>query len=172
MDAPRNAANAPVLIVLHGGIAGARSIRRRAQVGLAREGWIVLWPSAVDDWKDGRTDRFGRPYDDADDVGFLRALIQSLAASGAADPSRVFVAGPSIGGVMALKLVCDAPDLVAGAAVAIASLPEGQREVFLLNRMDQMTYKEIAEFLGVSQKAVEKRMHKALVKLRKTIKNI
>ena len=55
---------------------------------------------------------------------------------------------------------------------AIADLPEGQREVFLLNRMDQMTYKEIAEFLGVSQKAVEKRMHKALVKLRKTIKNI
>ena len=55
---------------------------------------------------------------------------------------------------------------------AIANLPEGQREVFLLNRMDQMTYKEIAEFLGVSQKAVEKRMHKALVKLRKTIKNI
>ncbi len=55
---------------------------------------------------------------------------------------------------------------------AIANLPEGQREVFLLNRMDQMTYKEIAEFLGVSQKAVEKRMHKALVKLRKTVKNI
>ncbi|MEM8999864.1 MAG: sigma-70 family RNA polymerase sigma factor [Bacteroidota bacterium] len=55
---------------------------------------------------------------------------------------------------------------------AIANLPEGQREVFLLNRMDQMTYKEIAEFLGVSQKAIEKRMHKALVKLRKTVKNI
>ena len=55
---------------------------------------------------------------------------------------------------------------------AISDLPEGQREVFLLNRMDQMTYKEIAEFLGVSQKAVEKRMHKALVKLRKTVKNI
>ena len=55
---------------------------------------------------------------------------------------------------------------------AIADLPEGQREVFLLNRMDEMTYREIAEFLGVSQKAVEKRMHKALVKLRKTVKNI
>ena len=55
---------------------------------------------------------------------------------------------------------------------AIADLPEGQREVFLLNRMDQMTYREISEFLGVSQKAVEKRMHKALVKLRKTVKNI
>ena len=54
---------------------------------------------------------------------------------------------------------------------AIGALPEGQREVFLMNRMDKMTYKEIAEFLGVSQNAVEKRMHKALVKLRKTVKS-
>lgn len=55
---------------------------------------------------------------------------------------------------------------------AISDLPEGQREVFLLNRIDRMTYIEIAKFLGVSEKAVEKRMHKALVKLRKTVKNI
>lgn len=49
---------------------------------------------------------------------------------------------------------------------AIADLPEGQREVFLLNRMNKMTYKEIAESLGVSQKAIEKRMSKALIKLK------
>ncbi|MEM9143835.1 MAG: sigma-70 family RNA polymerase sigma factor [Bacteroidota bacterium] len=59
-----------------------------------------------------------------------------------------------------------------GLQQAIADLPEGQREVFLLNRMDKMTYREIAQALGVSQKAVEKRMHKALIKLRKTVKNI
>ncbi len=55
---------------------------------------------------------------------------------------------------------------------AIDQLPEGQREVFLMNRMDKLTYVEIAEVLGVSVKAVEKRMHKALVKLRKLCKNI
>ncbi|NAS31127.1 sigma-70 family RNA polymerase sigma factor [Flavobacteriaceae bacterium R38] len=55
---------------------------------------------------------------------------------------------------------------------SINRLPQGQREVFLLNRVDKKTYREIAELLGVSQKAIEKRMHKALVKLRKTIKNI
>ena len=49
---------------------------------------------------------------------------------------------------------------------AISSLPEGQREAFLMNRIDKMTYKEIAETLGVSVKAVEKRMHKALLKLK------
>jgi len=50
---------------------------------------------------------------------------------------------------------------------AIAALPEGQRVVFLMNRIDQMKYKEIAEHLNLSVKAIEKRMHKALVELRK-----
>ncbi len=55
---------------------------------------------------------------------------------------------------------------------AIAELPEGQREVFLLNRIDKKTYNEIAEMLGISVKAVEKRMHNALKQLRKLVKNI
>ena len=125
MDAQRDARGAPVLVVLHGGIAGPRTVRRRAEVGLAREGWVVLWPSAVDDWNDGRKDRSGRPYDTADDIGFLRRLIAELARDGVADPGRVYFAGPSIGGVMVLRLLCEAPDLVAGAAVAIASMPDG-----------------------------------------------
>ena len=54
----------------------------------------------------------------------------------------------------------------------IAKLPEGQREVFLLNRIDKKTYVEIAEMIGLSVKAVEKRMHKALITLRKEIGNI
>ena len=49
---------------------------------------------------------------------------------------------------------------------AISALPDGQREVFLMNRIDKLTYKEIADTLGVSVKAIEKRMHKALLKLR------
>lgn len=53
---------------------------------------------------------------------------------------------------------------------AISSLPEKQREVFLMNRIDKLTYKEIAEINQVSQKAVEKLMHKALIKLRKDFK--
>ncbi len=55
---------------------------------------------------------------------------------------------------------------------AISDLTEGQREVFLLNRIDKKTYKEIAELLEISVKAVEKRMHGALVNLRGKIGNI
>ncbi len=55
---------------------------------------------------------------------------------------------------------------------AIAALPERQREVFLLSRIDKKTYKEIAELSNVSVKAIEKLMHKALATLRKKIGNI
>ena len=55
---------------------------------------------------------------------------------------------------------------------AIDQLPDIQREVFLLNRIDKLKYREIAELLNISQKAVEKRMHNALLTLRKLHKNI
>ena len=54
----------------------------------------------------------------------------------------------------------------------ISNLKEGQREVFLLNRIDKKTYKEIAEMLSISVKAVEKRMHLALKQVREQIGNI
>lgn len=50
---------------------------------------------------------------------------------------------------------------------AISDLPEGQREVFLMNRIDGLKYREIADLLGISQKAIEKRMSQALLQLRK-----
>lgn len=55
---------------------------------------------------------------------------------------------------------------------AIASLSEAQREVFLMNRIDGKKYREIADLLGISQKAVEKRMSGALKILKEQIENI
>jgi len=55
---------------------------------------------------------------------------------------------------------------------AIADLPDRQREVFLLSRIDKKKYREIAELSNVSVKAIEKLMHKALLTLRKKIGNI
>jgi RNA polymerase sigma-70 factor (family 1) len=52
---------------------------------------------------------------------------------------------------------------------ALADLGEKKREVFLMNRIDGFTYNEIAGNLGLSVKAVEKRMEKALAFLRKRI---
>lgn len=125
LDAAPDLRDGPLLVALHGGIGGAALVRRRAGVSLARRGWAVLWPEADGQWNDGRLDRRGRPFSDADDVGFLRALVGELVAAGMVDPDRVFFAGPSIGGMMALRMLCEAPDLTAGVAVAIAAQPEG-----------------------------------------------
>ena len=54
----------------------------------------------------------------------------------------------------------------------ISKLSEKRREVFLLNRIEKKKYKEIANQLGISLKAVEKRMHQALLVMRKEIGNI
>ena len=54
----------------------------------------------------------------------------------------------------------------------IADLPEKQREVFLLSRIDKKKYSEISEIIGISVKAVEKRMSQALITLRARIGNI
>jgi len=51
--------------------------------------------------------------------------------------------------------------------LAINQLPEKSRVVFLMNRIDKLSYKDIADRLDISVKAVEKRMHKALVELKK-----
>ncbi len=55
---------------------------------------------------------------------------------------------------------------------AIGELPEKQRTVFLMNRLENQSYSEIAALLDLSVKTVEKRMHLALVSLRKVIKTV
>lgn len=55
---------------------------------------------------------------------------------------------------------------------AIADLPDKQREVFLLHRIEGYKYKEISQVLELSQKAVEKRMSQALKELRKVCSRI
>ncbi|MCF8362343.1 MAG: sigma-70 family RNA polymerase sigma factor [Prolixibacteraceae bacterium] len=49
---------------------------------------------------------------------------------------------------------------------ALKSMPENQRTVFLMSRIEEMKYKEIAETLGLSVKAIEKRMKLALQHLK------
>jgi len=55
---------------------------------------------------------------------------------------------------------------------ALANLSEAQRIAFMLNRVEGKKHKDIAELLGISQKAVEKRIYGALKKLREDIKEI
>ena len=51
----------------------------------------------------------------------------------------------------------------------LAKIPEGSREVFLMNRIERIKYDEIAARLDITVKAVEKRMSKALSILREEL---
>lgn len=55
---------------------------------------------------------------------------------------------------------------------AISNLTESQRIAFLMHRIEGKKYAEIAEILKISVKAVEKRIHGALLYLRKEIEQI
>ncbi|MBR1415757.1 MAG: sigma-70 family RNA polymerase sigma factor [Prevotella sp.] len=50
--------------------------------------------------------------------------------------------------------------------VAVDALPARQREVFLLAKRDGLTYRAIAERMGISEKTVEHQLSSALKKLR------
>lgn len=52
---------------------------------------------------------------------------------------------------------------------SLANLTEAQRTAFLMNRVEGKRFKEIAELLDISTKAVEKRIYGALKKLRNDI---
>jgi RNA polymerase sigma-70 factor (ECF subfamily) len=54
---------------------------------------------------------------------------------------------------------------------ALKSMPEKQRTVFLMSRIDELKYKEIADQLGLSIKAIEKRMSLALDHLKIHLKD-
>lgn len=55
---------------------------------------------------------------------------------------------------------------------ALSKLTEAQRTAFLMNRTEGKKHKEIADILGISTKAVEKRIYGALKKLREEINGI
>ncbi|HNW49491.1 MAG TPA: sigma-70 family RNA polymerase sigma factor [Prolixibacteraceae bacterium] len=54
---------------------------------------------------------------------------------------------------------------------SLETMPEKQRVVFLMSRIDNLKYAEIADQLGLSVKAVEKRMNLALTHLKTHLKD-
>lgn len=63
-------------------------------------------------------------------------------------------------------------ELQKGINAAINSLPDQCRKVFLLSRKHELKNREIAEHLGITVKAVEKHISKALSVLRLSLKDL
>lgn len=54
--------------------------------------------------------------DDVDDVGFVRAMLEDIAAQVCVDRSRVYATGMSNGGFLSHRLACEASDIIAAIA--------------------------------------------------------
>ncbi|MET4044466.1 PHB depolymerase family esterase [Bradyrhizobium sp. RT6a] len=116
----------PLVVVLHGKTQrGADMMTRTAWPQVAkREGFAVVFPDGLNHaWADARTKAgpaLRGPPAGTDDVAFIAKLVEKLVANGTADPRRVYVAGISNGGAMAMTLVCARADLfAAGASVSM-----------------------------------------------------
>ncbi|MBI1256866.1 MAG: hypothetical protein GC204_05305 [Chloroflexi bacterium] len=119
----------PLLLVLHGGGGTAQGMVRLTNGGFQPQadanGFIVVSPDGINHhWNDGRDPR-GRSSD-ADDVGFIQALIEQISSQYAVDPKRVYVTGISNGGMMAYRLACDLSGLIDGIAPVAALMPDMQ----------------------------------------------
>jgi len=120
----------PLVIVLHGGGGNAESAARMTQMSpLAdKENFIVVYPDGtgrLDDklltWNSGNC--CGYALDNhADDVGFIRALIEKLARNYPIDARRVYATGISNGGMMSYRLACELSDKLAAIAPVAGAL--------------------------------------------------
>src|SRR5262245_36116954 len=116
---------APTIIVLHGATIGAEWTMRGSGFAeaAAAHRFAAVFPDGIYRvWNDGReAGRISR----IDDVDFLRRLVAQVIAQRIADPARIYLAGMSNGGMMTLRMLCEASELFAGAGTIIANMPAG-----------------------------------------------
>jgi polyhydroxybutyrate depolymerase len=119
----------PAVIMLHGGLGNGSIIRRQMRMDAVaeREGFAVIYPDGLGrGWNDGRVDRARQrgPYGSAGDVAFLKSIVDTLTRDNLVLGSQVFLSGVSNGGMMSLRMGCEAAEFFAGIAPIIASIPE------------------------------------------------
>lgn len=111
---------APLVLVFHGGGGHAVNMPKFTQFDpLAdAEGFFVAYPDSFNkSWNDGRG------LSPADDVGFVRLLIEQVQHAYKIDHKRIYATGISNGGFFAMRLACDLSQKVAAVAAVAATMP-------------------------------------------------
>jgi polyhydroxybutyrate depolymerase len=128
----------PLVVLLHGNGGTAAMLMGEGDERAPFRQWLALadrakWLVAVPDgtvsagpkgtrgWNDCRGDAATNPT--VDDVAFIEQLIAGIDAQYAVDRSRVFIAGHSNGGNMALRMAIERPQVVRAVAAVAASMP-------------------------------------------------
>lgn len=114
----------PAVLAFHGWGGTGRGMERLTEFNEVadREGFVVVYPYGLKrSWNDGRPEYPSRL---ADDVGFIRDLIEKLAGVFGIDKRRVYAAGISNGGLFAFRLACEMPERIAAIASVSATMGE------------------------------------------------
>ncbi len=120
----------PLVVVLHGG--GGNAGNAIALTGFSdladRDAFAVVYPNGtgrLEDrlltWNSGNCCGYALEHQ-VDDVGFLRALLQTLEAGAGVDPRRVYVTGISNGGMLAYRAACELSGRIAAIAPVAAAM--------------------------------------------------
>jgi len=126
--AAATAGGLPLVLALHGGGGNPGGFAEESGLDAVsdREGFLVAYPAGSGvfartllTWNAG-ADCCGYAFDrQIDDVSFLLAVVEDIAARTRLDRSRVYVTGHSNGGMMTYRLAAEASDRIA-AAVPVA----------------------------------------------------
>jgi polyhydroxybutyrate depolymerase len=123
----------PLVIVLHGSSGDAAAIEEQSGMDSVAEAqrFIVAYPNGTggafdlypSDWNAG-TCCGAANRDGIDDLGFMSALIATVAAHVPLDAHRVYIAGFSAGGYMAYHAGCQLSPLIAAVGVVEGALAD------------------------------------------------
>jgi len=120
----------PLVIVLHGGGGNAGGIVTTTGMSLKadEESFIAVYPNGTGRLADhlltwNACNCCGYAMDeDIDDVGFIKSLVTELQTKLSIDLKRVYVTGISNGAMMAYRLACELPEMVAAIAPVAGAL--------------------------------------------------
>ncbi|MBI5936135.1 MAG: prolyl oligopeptidase family serine peptidase [Chloroflexi bacterium] len=120
----------PLVMVFHGGGGKAQQAIRTTDFNeLADDdGFIVVYPNGtgprdveVFTWNAGICCA-NAMLENADDVGFARAILKDMQTIASIDPKRVYATGMSNGAMMSYRLACEAADVFAAIAPVAGTL--------------------------------------------------
>jgi polyhydroxybutyrate depolymerase len=120
---------APLVLALHGSGENAVQMRIATGYGFDRaadeHGFAVAYPNGYEGYWNGCNivGDYGANTLNIDDVGFLGAMADKLVAEIGVDPGRVFAAGVSRGGSMALRLALETPSHFRAVAAVSENVP-------------------------------------------------
>lgn len=116
----------PLVFSLHGGGSNATEqmgLNDLNQIADANS-FIVAYPNAVgSNWNDGRANTIDKSGN-SDDVGFIKLIIEKLGKWVNLDQTKIYSTGISNGGMMSIRLACDASDTFSAVAPVASSMPE------------------------------------------------